>query len=85
MQQKPCSATLSHVEAALESRESELHESWHALRLQAADLQSDAELTPELLQPDASARVRCCCVSQLVAMTAAYSPFCCEIMPCSLF
>ena len=50
-------ATLSHVEAALESREAELHESWHALRLQAADLQSDAELTPEMLQPDVSARV----------------------------
>ena len=65
-------ATLSHVEAALESRESELHESWHALRLQAADLQSDAELTPELLQPDASARVCCCCVSQLAAMTTAH-------------
>ena len=50
-------ATLSHVEAALESREAELHDSWQALRLQAADLQADAELTPEMLQPDASARV----------------------------
>ena len=50
-------ATLSHVEAALEAREAELHDSWHALRLQAADLQSDSELTPDMLQPDASARV----------------------------
>ena len=50
-------ATLSHVEAALEAREAELHDSWHALRLQAADLQSDSELTPEMLQPDASVRV----------------------------
>ena len=50
-------ATLTHVEAALESREAELHESWHALRLQAAELQSDAELTSEMLQPDQSARV----------------------------
>ena len=50
-------ATLSHVEAALEAREAELHDSWHALRLQAADMQSDSELTPEMLQPDASARV----------------------------
>ena len=50
-------ATLTHVEAALESREAELHESWHALRLQAAELQSDAELTSEMLQPDVSARV----------------------------
>jgi cell division protein FtsB len=51
-------ATLSQVEAALEAREAELHDSWHALRLQAADLQSDSELTPKMLQPDASARVR---------------------------
>ncbi len=50
-------ATLSHVEAALEAREAELHDSWHALRLQAADLQSESELTPETLQPDVSARV----------------------------
>ena len=50
-------ATLSHVEAALEAREAELHDSWHALRLQVADLQSDSELTPDMLQPDASARV----------------------------
>lgn len=50
-------ATLTHVEAALESREAELHESWHALRLQAAELQSDAELTSDMLQPDISARV----------------------------
>ena len=50
-------ATLSHVEAALEAREAELHDSWHALRLQAADLQSESELTPEMLQPDTSARV----------------------------
>jgi len=50
-------ATLSHVEAALEAREAELHDSWHALRLQAADLQSESELTPDMLQPDASARV----------------------------
>ncbi len=50
-------ATLSHVEAALEAREAELHDSWHALRLQAADLQSESELSPEMLQSDASARV----------------------------
>ena len=50
-------ATLTHVEAALESREAELHESWHALRLQAAELQSDAELTSDMLQSDVSARV----------------------------
>ena len=50
-------ATLSCVEAALEAREAELHDSWHALRVQAADLQSESELTPEMLQPDASARV----------------------------
>lgn len=50
-------ATLAHVEAALEGREAELHDSWHALRQQAEELQSHAELTPEMLQPDASARV----------------------------
>ena len=75
-------ATLSHVEAALEAREAELHDSWHALRLQAADLQSDSELTPEMLQPDASVRVRtlllcfepCFCLVSTAA--AAYSQPC---------
>ena len=50
-------ATLSHVEAALEAREAELHDSWHALRLQASELQSEVELTADMLHPDASARV----------------------------
>ena len=50
-------ATLAHVETALEGREAQLHDSWQALRLQAAELQSDVELTSELLQPDVSARV----------------------------
>ena len=51
-------ATLAHVEAALEGREAELHDSWQALRQQAAELQSDVELTSEMCQPDVSARVR---------------------------
>ena len=50
-------ATLSHVEAALEAREAELYDSWHALRLQAADLQSGSELDLDVLHPDASVRV----------------------------
>ena len=49
--------TLAHVEAALEGHEAELHDSWQALRQQAAELQSDVELTSEMLQPDVSARV----------------------------
>ena len=49
--------TLAHVEAALEGREAELHDSWQALRQQAAELQSDVELTSEVLQLDISARV----------------------------
>lgn len=51
-------ATLAHVEAALEGHEAELRDSWHALRQQAEQMQSHAELTPEMLQPDASARVK---------------------------
>ena len=50
-------ATLSHVEAALEAREAELHDSWQALRVQAAELQSESDWTTELLQPDTSIRV----------------------------
>lgn len=45
-------ATLSHVESALEARESELHDMWQAVRQQAADLQSGAQVTAEMLQPD---------------------------------
>ncbi len=51
-------ATLTHVEAALEAREAELHDSWHALRVQLAELQPDSEVTPEMLQLDTSVRVR---------------------------
>ena len=50
-------ASVAHVEAALEGREAELHDSWQALRQQASELQSDVELTSEMLQPDASVRV----------------------------
>lgn len=45
-------STLSHVEAALEAREAELHEVWDAVRQQAAELQSTGQLTAEMLQPD---------------------------------
>ena len=45
-------STLSHVEAALETRESELHDMWRAVQQQAAGLQSGVQSTAELLQPD---------------------------------
>ena len=46
-------STLSHVETALETRESELHDMWQAVQQQAAGLQSGVQSTAELLQPDA--------------------------------
>ena len=45
-------STLRHVEAALEARESELHDMWQAVRRQAADLQLGAHTHADLLQAD---------------------------------
>ena len=45
-------STLRHVEAALEARESELHDMWQSVRQQAADLQLGARMPADLLQAD---------------------------------
>lgn len=52
-------STLGHVEAALEAREAELHEVWEAIRQHTSELQSGAQLTAEMLQPDPRLLVSC--------------------------